>query len=116
MTITFCWAGEDLHVTAKITNLSNRSVKPKFVLDQKKTYNGGENIKVDKLDILREKADTFESWSGTKTVRKVLTIPRELPPSILVCPLIKLEYRLKVSLTTISIYILQIFMYSVRPK
>ncbi|XP_014848393.1 PREDICTED: arrestin domain-containing protein 3-like [Poecilia mexicana] len=90
--------GEDLHVTAKITNLSNHSVKPKFVLDEKKTYNGGDYIKVDKHDILQEKADALKSMSGTKTVTKVFTIPRELPPSILVCPIIKLEYRLKVYL------------------
>uniref|UniRef100_A0A3B3USZ3 Arrestin domain-containing protein 3-like n=1 Tax=Poecilia latipinna TaxID=48699 RepID=A0A3B3USZ3_9TELE len=63
-----------------------------------KTYNGGDYIKVDKHDILQEKADALKSMSGTKTVTKVFTIPRELPPSILVCPIIKLEYRLKVYL------------------
>lgn len=97
--ISLCLAGEDLHVTARITNLSNRSVKPKFVLDKKKTYNGGDYIKVDKRDILQDKADSVKSWGGTVTVTKVFTIPKELPPSILVCPIIKLEYRLKVSFT-----------------
>ncbi|XP_038132124.1 arrestin domain-containing protein 3-like [Cyprinodon tularosa] len=91
-------SGEDLHVTARITNLSNRSVKPKFVLDEKKTYNGGDYIKVDKRNILQDKADSVKSWGGTVIVTKVFTIPKELPPSILVCPIIKLEYRLKVYL------------------
>ncbi|MEQ2229776.1 hypothetical protein ILYODFUR_022345 [Ilyodon furcidens] len=90
--------GEELHVTAKITNLSNRVVKPKFVLDEKKTYNGGEYIKVDNHDILQEKADAIKSRGGTTAVTKVLTIPRQLSPSILICPIIKLEYRLKVYL------------------
>ncbi|KAK5615493.1 hypothetical protein CRENBAI_026730 [Crenichthys baileyi] len=90
--------GEDLHVTAKITNLSNRVIKPKFVLDEKKTYNGGEYIKVDQHDILQEKADAVKSRGSTTAVTKVLTIPRQLSPSILICPIIKLEYRLKVYL------------------
>ncbi|KAM4578764.1 arrestin domain-containing protein 3-like [Fundulus diaphanus] len=91
-------AGEDLHVTTKITNLSNRSVNARFVLDKKKTYNGGDYLKVEKHNILQENAGAVKSWGGTEVVTKVFTIPRELPPSILVCPIIKLEYRLKVYL------------------
>ncbi|XP_035989898.1 arrestin domain-containing protein 3 [Fundulus heteroclitus] len=91
-------AGDDLRVTTKITNLSNRSVNARFVLDKKKTYNGGDYLKVEKHNILQEKAGAVKSWGGTEVVTKVFTIPRELPPSILVCPIIKLEYRLKVYL------------------
>ncbi|XP_023200097.1 arrestin domain-containing protein 3-like [Xiphophorus maculatus] len=90
--------GEALRVRLEIENLSSRSVKPKFVLDEKKSYFSINRSKIQKHEILKEKADAVESFSGKKTVIKEITIPRELSPSILNCSIIKLEYRLKVYL------------------
>ncbi|XP_014881704.1 arrestin domain-containing protein 3-like [Poecilia latipinna] len=90
--------GEALRVRLEIENLSSRLVKPKFVLDEKKIYFGIHRSKIQKHEILKEKADAVESFSGKTTVIKEITIPRELSPSILNCSIIKLEYRLKVYL------------------
>lgn len=91
--------GEALRVRLEIENLSSRSVKPKFVLDEKKSYFGINRSKIQKHEILKEKTDAVESFSGKKTVIKEIAIPRELSPSILNCSIIKLEYRLKVRVT-----------------
>ncbi|KAM4745178.1 arrestin domain-containing protein 3-like [Anableps anableps] len=90
--------GETLQIQVEIENLSSRSVKPKFVLDEKKSFFGLNRGKIQKHEILKEKADAVESFAGKKTVIKEIIIPRELSLSILNCPIIKLEYRLKVYL------------------
>ncbi|XP_070821107.1 arrestin domain-containing protein 3-like [Chaetodon trifascialis] len=89
--------GEDLQVTVQITNRSSRSVKPKFTLYVKTSFFAQGRRRVSTNDILKDKCEAVAS-SGEETVTKVITIPRELPPSILNCSIIKLEYRLKVQL------------------
>lgn len=89
--------GEDLQVTAEIKNQSSRTVKPKFVLYKKKSYFADYQRKVNTTDILKDKCDPVESGSN-KTLTKVITVPKELPPSILDCSIIKQEYRLKIEL------------------
>ncbi|XP_071755833.1 arrestin domain-containing protein 3-like [Centroberyx gerrardi] len=89
--------GEALKVKAEISNQSTRSVKPKFILYEKKSFFAQGRRRVSTNDILKEKIEPVES-SSKQTVTKVITIPRELPPSILNCSIIKLEYRLKVVL------------------
>uniref|UniRef100_A0A3B4AI16 Arrestin C-terminal-like domain-containing protein n=1 Tax=Periophthalmus magnuspinnatus TaxID=409849 RepID=A0A3B4AI16_9GOBI len=89
------WQGEVLQVTAEIKNQSSRMVKPKLVLYKKKSYFAEGKRRMNTSDILKEKCDPVESGSN-KTVTKSITIPKELPPSILNCSIIKLEYRLKV--------------------
>ncbi|PWA19711.1 hypothetical protein CCH79_00006789 [Gambusia affinis] len=98
LTMSLHCIGEALRVRLEIENLSSRSVKPKFVLDEKKSYFGINRSKIQKHEILKEKTDAVESFSGKKTVIKEIAIPRELSPSILNCSIIKLEYRLKVYL------------------
>lgn len=88
--------GTDIKVTAEINNCSTRSVKPKFILYEKKSFFAQGKRRICTNEILREKSEGVES-SRKETVTKVITIPRELPPSILNSSIIKLEYRLKVN-------------------
>lgn len=90
--------GDPLKVTLEITNNSSRAVKPKFILYEKKSFFAQGRRRVSTHDLLKEKADAVEASSGKKTVTKVITIPKELLPSILNCAIIKLEYRLKIQL------------------
>ncbi|XP_053181529.1 arrestin domain-containing protein 3-like [Scomber japonicus] len=89
--------GEALQVTAELKNQSSRSVKPRFILYEKKSFFAQGRRKVQTHQILKVKIEAVAS-GGNETVTKVITIPRELPPSILNCSIIKLEYRLKVYL------------------
>ncbi|KAM7391782.1 hypothetical protein PAMP_022440 [Pampus punctatissimus] len=86
--------GEALQVTAEIGNQSSRSVKPKFILYEKKSFFAQGRRRVSTNEILKEKLEAVASGSNT-TVTKVISIPRELTPSILNCSIIKQEYRLK---------------------
>ncbi|KAM9360650.1 uncharacterized protein ABDE67_001263 [Symphorus nematophorus] len=89
--------GNAVKVTAEIRNHSTRSVKPKFILYEKKSYFAQGRRKVNTKELHKEKSEAVAS-SSTETVTKVITIPKELPPSILNCSIIKLEYRLKIHL------------------
>ncbi|XP_076015811.1 arrestin domain-containing protein 4-like isoform X2 [Genypterus blacodes] len=89
--------GETLQITAEISNRSTRSVKPKFVLYEKQSFFAQGHRKLYTREIIKEKIEPIES-SGTQTVTKTITIPKGLPASILNCPIIKLEYRLRVYL------------------
>ncbi|KAG7242428.1 hypothetical protein INR49_022937 [Caranx melampygus] len=89
--------GRDLKVKVEINNHSSRSVKPKFILYEKKSYFAQGNRKVCTNTILKGKTEAVAP-SSRETVTKVISIPRELPPSILNCSIIKLEYRLKIQL------------------
>uniref|UniRef100_UPI0037E75EB6 arrestin domain-containing protein 3-like n=1 Tax=Semicossyphus pulcher TaxID=241346 RepID=UPI0037E75EB6 len=89
--------GEALQVKAEINNRSTRSVKPKFTLYEKRSFFAQGRRRVHTTVILKDKLEAVAS-SGKETVTKVITIPRELPPSILNCSIIKLEYRLKIHL------------------
>ncbi|XP_073321605.1 arrestin domain-containing protein 3-like [Pagrus major] len=89
--------GKDLQVTVEIRNHSTRPVKPKFLLYEKKSYFAQGHRKVCTNKILKEKIKAIAP-SSNKTVTQVITIPRELPPSILTCSIFKLEYRLKIHL------------------
>lgn len=91
------WQGEALKVRAEIKNQSSRDVKPKFIMYRKKSYFAQGKRRMNTKDILKEKGDIVESGCN-KTVTKTITVPKELPPSILNCSIIKLEYRLKVKL------------------
>ncbi|XP_029916709.1 arrestin domain-containing protein 3-like [Myripristis murdjan] len=89
--------GDALKVTTEISNRSTHSVTPKFVLYEKKSFFARGRRRVNTNDILKQKIEPLAS-SSKQTVTKVISIPRELPPSILNCSIIKLEYRLKVVL------------------
>ncbi|XP_060893880.1 arrestin domain-containing protein 3-like [Labrus mixtus] len=89
--------GEAMQVTLEISNRSSRSVKPKFVLYEKRSFLAQGRRRVHTNRILKDKIKDIAS-SDKETVTRVISIPRELPPSILNCAIIKLEYRLKVYL------------------
>lgn len=72
-------------------------MKPKFTLYEKQSFFAQGKRRVHTRDILKEKTEAIES-SKKKTVTQVINLPAELPPSILNCSIIKLEYRLKVNI------------------
>ncbi|XP_077378844.1 arrestin domain-containing protein 3-like [Festucalex cinctus] len=89
--------GEDLQVKVEVRNQSSRDLKPKFVLYEKQSYFAQGNRKVCTQNILKETLEGIAAHSK-ETVKKVITIPESLPPSILNSSIIKLEYRLKIFL------------------
>ncbi|KAI3372505.1 hypothetical protein L3Q82_022981 [Scortum barcoo] len=89
--------GKPVKVVVEVSNHSTRAVKPKFIMYEKKSFFAQGHRRVCTNEILKEKIEAILS-SGKDTVTKVITIPEELPPSILNCSIIKLEYRLKVTL------------------
>lgn len=89
--------GEQLKVIVEVTNSSTRKVKPKFYLYKKESFFAQGQRRVETKDVLKDKSDQVPT-SSRHTVTKIITIPPELPPSILNCSIIKLEYRLKVML------------------
>uniref|UniRef100_A0A3P9N8Q7 Arrestin domain-containing protein 3-like n=1 Tax=Poecilia reticulata TaxID=8081 RepID=A0A3P9N8Q7_POERE len=94
------FTGEAMKVTIQINNASSRSVKPKLELYEKRSFFAQGRRKVETRTILKEKSDVVEGRSGQKMVTKIITVPRELTPSILNCSILKLEYRLKVSFSS----------------
>uniref|UniRef100_A0AAV2JTV6 Arrestin C-terminal-like domain-containing protein n=1 Tax=Knipowitschia caucasica TaxID=637954 RepID=A0AAV2JTV6_KNICA len=88
------WQGEALKVTVEIQNQSSRMVKPKLIFYKAKSHFAQGRRRMTTSNILKEKCDPVESGCS-KTVRKTITIPQELPCSILNCSIIRLEYRLK---------------------
>ncbi|XP_056232657.1 arrestin domain-containing protein 3-like [Seriola aureovittata] len=89
--------GEVFQVIVEISNRSSRTVKPKFMLYEKRSFFAQGRRRVCTNEILKEKIEAVAS-SSKETVTKVISIPRELAPSILNCSIIKLEYRLKIQL------------------
>ncbi|KAG7243964.1 hypothetical protein INR49_006122 [Caranx melampygus] len=89
--------GQNLEVMVDINNHSSRSVKPKFILYEKRSFFAQGRRRVYTNEILKGKTEAVAP-SSRETVTKVISIPRELPPSILNCSIIKLEYRLKIQL------------------
>ncbi|XP_057688228.1 arrestin domain-containing protein 3-like isoform X1 [Corythoichthys intestinalis] len=90
--------GEAVHVKVEIHNQSSREVKPKFELYEKQSFFAQGRRRLSTYDILKEKVESVDANDKGITVEKVITIPRNLPPSILNSTIIKLEYRLKVVL------------------
>ncbi|KAG7246436.1 hypothetical protein CRUP_007290, partial [Coryphaenoides rupestris] len=80
---------------ARISNCSTRTVRPTFLLYVKESFLAQGRRRVDTHNIVKEKGEQVGS-SCEQTVTKTIRISPELPPSILNCSIIKLEYRLKV--------------------
>uniref|UniRef100_A0A3P9CBH8 Arrestin domain-containing protein 3 n=1 Tax=Maylandia zebra TaxID=106582 RepID=A0A3P9CBH8_9CICH len=75
----------------KMSFYACRTVKPKFILYQKHSFFAQGHRTVYTHDILKDKAEAVEASSGRKTVTKVITIPGDLPPSILNSHIINLD-------------------------
>ncbi|XP_055367860.1 arrestin domain-containing protein 3-like [Betta splendens] len=89
--------GEALQVTVDILNHSSRSVKPRITLYEKQSFIAQRTRTVRPNVIQKEKLASVAS-SSRETVTRLISIPADLPPSILNSSIIKLEYRLKVHL------------------
>ncbi|KAL2104040.1 hypothetical protein ACEWY4_000908 [Coilia grayii] len=91
--------GEEVPVVAEIVNSSTRKIIPKFYIYQKQSFFALGRRKVVTKDILKEKGHKPMESSTRETMTQKLTIPRELPPSILNCRILKVEYRIKTVLS-----------------
>ncbi|KAM9821912.1 arrestin domain-containing protein 3-like isoform 1-T1 [Syngnathus typhle] len=89
--------GEDVHVKVEIHNQSSRDLKPKFELYRKQSFFAQGHRRVHTEEIVKDKLESVNGRSK-EVLKKVITIPRNIPPSILNSSIIKLEYRLKIYL------------------
>uniref|UniRef100_A0A8C9RXM9 Si:ch211-130m23.2 n=1 Tax=Scleropages formosus TaxID=113540 RepID=A0A8C9RXM9_SCLFO len=87
--------GEVLQVVAQINNISSRIVTPKISLYQKQSFFAKGKRKLYIKKILKEKGESIPPGTH-RSVTQQLTIPVDLPPSVLNCPILQVEYRLKV--------------------
>lgn len=92
-----CVAGEKLKVSACIENNSSREIKPKYCLYSKHVFLARGRRKVATTDLLKEVGEPIAP-SATEKVTRVLTLPKDLDPSILNCSNIEAGYKLKVSM------------------
>ncbi|KAM3611460.1 uncharacterized protein V6R79_018893 [Siganus canaliculatus] len=89
--------GEQLKVVAYIVNNSSRVIKPKYCLYAEQTYFTKYGKRVQTRNLLKEVGEPIPR-SASQTVTKVITIPQDAGISILNCPKIKVEYKLRVYL------------------
>ncbi|KAL4623232.1 arrestin domain-containing protein 3-like [Arapaima gigas] len=89
--------GEVFQVVAQINNSSSRSVTPKFSLYQKQSFFAKKKRKLHIKKILKVNGESIPP-AVHHTITQQLTVPQNLPPSVLNCSILKVEYRLKVYL------------------
>ncbi|XP_055017899.1 arrestin domain-containing protein 3-like [Boleophthalmus pectinirostris] len=86
--------GDKIEVRAEIINNSNKTITPKYYLYEKQSFYTRLKRKVYTKDIIQEKGQPIGPRTQLNDT-KVLDIPDLLPPTLLSCPILKLEYRLK---------------------
>uniref|UniRef100_A0A3Q2Y2W2 Arrestin domain-containing protein 3-like n=1 Tax=Hippocampus comes TaxID=109280 RepID=A0A3Q2Y2W2_HIPCM len=89
--------GEGINVLASIQNNSTREIKPKYCIYRKHSFFASGKRKLDTKDLLKEVGEPIPP-SASQTVKRVITVPHDLEPSILNCKILKAEYRLRVYL------------------
>ncbi|XP_047448625.1 arrestin domain-containing protein 3-like [Mugil cephalus] len=89
--------GEGLKVLASIQNNSSREIKPKYCIYRKHSFFAQGKRRVNTEDLLKEVGDPIPP-SSKENVTRVITIPRDVEPSIHNCSIIKVEHRLRVYL------------------
>ncbi|XP_030594071.1 arrestin domain-containing protein 3-like [Archocentrus centrarchus] len=89
--------GEAMGVSVEVLNDSAQTVIPKFYLCEKQTFVAESKRKVHTNDILFGTGDPVPAETS-QTTTKVLSVPPQLPPTFFNCSMMKLEYRLKVTL------------------
>ncbi|XP_036954513.1 arrestin domain-containing protein 3-like isoform X1 [Acanthopagrus latus] len=89
--------GEALGVSVEVLNESARTVTPNFYLCEKQTFAAQSKRIVHTDDTLFGSGDSVPAQTS-RTITKVLSIPPQLPPTFFNCCMMKLEYRLKVTL------------------
>ncbi|XP_072289974.1 arrestin domain-containing protein 3-like [Eucyclogobius newberryi] len=91
--------GDNIEVQTVIINNSNNTVTPKYYLYEKQCFFTKLKRRVYTKDLIKEPGKPVEAQTEL-TDTKVLHIPNLLPPTLLGCSILKLEYRLKVVLNT----------------
>uniref|UniRef100_A0A8C8D6Q8 Arrestin C-terminal-like domain-containing protein n=1 Tax=Oncorhynchus tshawytscha TaxID=74940 RepID=A0A8C8D6Q8_ONCTS len=86
-----------IKILVEIHNNSTCTVTPNFYLYEEQSFFAKHKRNIYTNDIIKERGDPVTA-STRQTVTKVLTIPPQLPVSLLDCSILKLEYRLKVTL------------------
>ncbi|XP_069565547.1 arrestin domain-containing protein 3-like [Brachyistius frenatus] len=89
--------GEAMGVTVEVHNDSARRVTPKFYLCEKQTFVAQSKRMVHTSEIFFGTGD-FVPAETSQTITKVLSVPPQLPPTFFNCCMMKLEYRLQVTL------------------
>ncbi|XP_019956390.2 arrestin domain-containing protein 3-like [Paralichthys olivaceus] len=89
--------GEAMGVSVEVLNDSARTVTPKFYLCEKQTFVARSKRTVHTNDVLFGTGDSVMAETS-HVVTKVLSIPPQTPPTFFNCCMMKLEYRLKVTL------------------
>uniref|UniRef100_A0A3B4ZGM7 Arrestin C-terminal-like domain-containing protein n=1 Tax=Stegastes partitus TaxID=144197 RepID=A0A3B4ZGM7_9TELE len=89
--------GEAMGISVEVLNGSARTVTPKFYLCEKQTFVAQSKRTVHTNDIFCGTGDSVPAETS-RTVTKILSIPPQLPPTFFNCCMMKLEYRLKVTL------------------
>lgn len=89
--------GEAFEVQVEVQNNTTRTVTPTIYLCEKQTFLAQTKGNVYTHEIKLGEGVPVTA-SSTNSVSRVLSIPRHLHPTIFNCPLIKLEYKLKVIL------------------
>uniref|UniRef100_A0A1A7WPD3 Arrestin C-terminal-like domain-containing protein n=1 Tax=Iconisemion striatum TaxID=60296 RepID=A0A1A7WPD3_9TELE len=111
------YQGEQLKVLAFIKNDSSREIKPKYCIYTKHSFFARGKRKLHTHDLIKEVGAPIAP-STSQNVTQVITIPRDMEPSIMNCSNIKVEYRLRVYLDVkyasdpeikFNIFILQAF-------
>ncbi|XP_078026905.1 arrestin domain-containing protein 3-like [Epinephelus lanceolatus] len=88
--------GDAMGVSVEVLNESARSVTPKFYLCEKQTFVAQSKRIVHTNDTLFGMGDSVAADSS-RTITKVLSVPPQLHPTFFNCSMMKLEYRLKVT-------------------
>ncbi|XP_068560416.1 arrestin domain-containing protein 3-like [Cebidichthys violaceus] len=89
--------GEAMGVSVEVLNDSTRTVTPKFYLCEKQTFVAQSKRIVHTSETLFGTGDPIAAETS-QSITKVLSVPTQLHPTFFNCCMMKLEYRLKVSL------------------
>ncbi|XP_060893882.1 arrestin domain-containing protein 3-like isoform X2 [Labrus mixtus] len=89
--------GEALGVSVEVFNQSARTVTPKFYLCEEQTFAARSQKIVHTNETLFGTGDSVPAHTN-RTMTKVISIPPQLHPTFFNCSMMRLEYRLKVTL------------------
>ena len=90
--------GEAVEVKVEVVNTSSRSVTPRFFLYEKQSFFAKKRRKLHLRTLWEERGEPVSARTQ-RNLTTVMPVPALLPPSIFNCPIISLEYRLKVRTT-----------------
>lgn len=89
------FTGETVSVSAKISNVSPRNMRPKFRLQQNVKYQAGSSSTASEKCLCKVVGDTMQGNSEASVSCKIM-IPVDVTPTIRNCEIILVEYYLKV--------------------